>query len=129
KSFGPAEEARRWLEEKATVFPNTGKLLDDVELCAAENFVKSPEAMALGLSPLAHQLVMLSRQAIAQQKQQANRRAELERREAEAETLRKQVELRNGLVLLLQLVAQVHTQKEDNLDLALLLSLEANRIA
>jgi hypothetical protein len=48
---------------------------------------------------------------------------------SELQQKRRQVQLQSRLVLLLELVSQVHTQKEDNADLALLLCLEANRIA
>src|ERR1700730_13211262 len=86
KSFGRAEETRKWLEERATLYVNTGELLDDADLRAAEKFAVTPEATALGLSTRVHQLIERSRQVLAEKEQQrlleierANKQTELER--------------------------------------------------
>ncbi len=86
RSFGPAEETRKWLEDRATVFVDTGDLLDEVDLRAAEKFVATAEATALGLTARVNQLILRSRQVIKEKEQQrllelqqANKQAELER--------------------------------------------------
>jgi hypothetical protein len=83
KGFGRAEEDRKSLEEKATIFINTGELLDESDLRGAEKFIETAEAKALGLSPRVDQLILRSRKAIEEREQQ--RLAELERANREAE--------------------------------------------
>jgi hypothetical protein len=86
---------------------NDSGLFDAAELLEATRLRDSPDAGGFGFSPELTALIDRS---------QAKR---------DAERFRKQFELQSRL---LQLVAQVHRRKEDDADLALLLSLEANRI-
>jgi hypothetical protein len=86
KSFGRAEEIRKWVEDRATAYLKTGEVLDEGDLRTAEKFVVTPEATALGLTARVNQLVERSRQVLAEKEQQrlleierANNQTELER--------------------------------------------------
>jgi WD40 repeat protein len=131
-----AEQTRRRLESKASEWDRLGRagggLLDEVELLEAERWLESSDAAELSYDEALPALVAASRAALAasEREREAARRRELaqvqalaeeQKRRADAE-FRRRIESESR-----QLAAQAVSHLEDAYDLALLLSVEANR--
>ncbi|HEV3409673.1 MAG TPA: hypothetical protein VG095_05235, partial [Chthoniobacterales bacterium] len=85
--FAEAEKIRARLEEKTQSYETAHQLLDEACLREAEEFLATPEAELLGVSPAARELVRRSRQQVeeikraqARELEEAQRRAEEQRR-------------------------------------------------
>jgi WD40 repeat protein len=143
--WGPAEALRRKLEQKAAV---RGARLDEVELREAERFLGTPTAELLGTTDAVKYLVRVSREEVDEEKRRKERELATERALkvraywlafvaliafiiAAFFSLRANTALRHAKQqgLLTRLMGDASKQKDKSLDLSLLLSIQAHRVA